>query len=151
MRRDPVLIVSASAGAGHTRAAEAVREALDRRGMAAEHVDVLDLAPRWVRRVYGGVFRILAERAPRVWHGLCAIADGPEGDAAHWGPVAHRILFRSFRRLLRARRWSHCLFTHFLPAQLASRTNAARFAICITDYTLHRWWAQPRVTEYFTG
>lgn len=147
----PVLIVSASAGSGHVRAAEAVREALSSVHLDAVHVDVLDLAPRWVRGVYGGGFRLLAERAPRVWKGLYSLSDGPDGDPAHWGPVAQRILFREFRRLLRSRPWGYCLSTHFLPTQLAARSGAARFGLVVTDYTLHRYWVQPRVREYFVG
>jgi processive 1,2-diacylglycerol beta-glucosyltransferase len=147
----PVLIVSASAGAGHVRAAEAVGKACAAIKVAAEHVDVLDLAPRWVRGLYGGGFRLLAEHAPGVWRGIYSMSDGPEGDTARWGPVAHRILFREFRRLLRSRPWEYCLSTHFLPTQLAARSGATRFGLVVTDFTLHRYWVQPHVREYFVG
>jgi processive 1,2-diacylglycerol beta-glucosyltransferase len=42
--------------------------------------------------------------------------------------------------------------THFLPAQLAAgRAGAPPFAAVVTDYTLHRYWAQPRVGHYFVA
>jgi processive 1,2-diacylglycerol beta-glucosyltransferase len=147
----PVLILSASAGSGHVRAAEAVRKACSAGGLDAEHVDVLELAPRWVRGVYGGGFKLLAERAPGMWRSLYSMSDGPEGDTARWGPLAQRILFREFRRLLRSRPWQYCVSTHFLPTQLAARSGAPRFGLVVTDYTLHRYWVQPRVHEYFVG
>ena len=56
-RRPGVLIVSASAGSGHVRAAEALREAFAQADMGGvEHVDILELSPAWLRRAYGGGF-----------------------------------------------------------------------------------------------
>jgi processive 1,2-diacylglycerol beta-glucosyltransferase len=148
----PILIVSASAGTGHVRAGDALAEAMQREGVRAEHVDVLRLAPRWVKHAYGGGFELLASRAPRLWREVYALADGPDGDSARWGPVAARALFGGFRRLLHAERWRLCLCTHFLPSQLmAGRSGAPPFGLVVTDFALHRYWVQPRVREYFTA
>lgn len=148
----PVLIVSASAGTGHVRAAQALEKAFRAAGVETEHVDVLELAPRALRLAYGGGFELLAKRAPRVWGELYSRFDGPGGDRAAWGPFAARLLFREFERLLRSRPWSHCVCTHFLPAQLASaRYPALPFSLAITDHVLHRYWVQPGVRTYFTA
>lgn len=148
--RDPVLIVSASAGAGHGRAGEALKAAFEVAGTPADHIDVLGLAPRWVRVAYGGGFKLLAARAPRIWRGIYVLSDGPAVDAARWGPIANRILFRAFRRLLAAGRWRYGLCTHFLPTQLAAGSaGTPPFALVMTDFTLHRYWVQPRVRDYF--
>jgi processive 1,2-diacylglycerol beta-glucosyltransferase len=147
-----ILVVSASAGMGQVRAGEAVTAALANGVVRAEHVDVLSLAPRWVGRAYGGGFELLASRAPRLWREIYERSDGPTEDAARWGPVAARVLFRSFRRLLRSHPWRLCLCTHFLPSQLMSgRPGAPPFALVVTDYSLHRYWVQPRVREYFVA
>lgn len=148
----PVLIVSASAGTGHMRAAQALQKALQRVGVETEHVDVLSLAPRALRLAYGGGFELLARRAPRVWGELYARSDGPGGDRAVWGPYAARLLFREFDRLLRSRPWSHCICTHFLPAQLTGhRSTPVSFSLVITDHVLHRYWVQPGVQTFFTA
>lgn len=137
---------------GHVRAGEAVSAALRSRGLGAEHVDILALAPRWVRSAYGGGFRLLAGRAPVIWRGLYALSDGSGEDAARWGPIARRLLFRSFARLLSSRPWSACVCTHFLPAQLtAGRANVPPFSLIITDFSLHRYWLQPRVSNYYVA
>jgi processive 1,2-diacylglycerol beta-glucosyltransferase len=149
-----VLIVSASAGNGHLRAGEALKSAARRYypQWRVEHLDVLEQAPRWVRLAYGGGFELLAARAPRVWGGIYRWADGPERDHARWAALAERTLFRAFRRLLLQGGWDLCICTHFLPAQLAAgRSGMPRFALVVTDYTLHRYWAQPRVARYFVG
>lgn len=154
MRPDGILIVSASTGTGHLRAAEALREAYAQLAPErhVEHVDLLDLAPRWVRSAYGGGYEVITTRTPWLWREIYERTDAPRGDRARWGPLAQRMLFRAFRRELLARRWGLCLCTHFLPGQLAAGTpGAPPFAMVITDLTLHRFWAQPRVHRYFVG
>lgn len=147
-----LLIVSASTGTGHLRAAEAVREAAAADGTHAEHVDLLDLAPAWVRSVYGTGYEAVAARAPRVWKGIYRLTDGRAADRARWAPLAWRILFREFHRLLTARPWDACVCTHFLPAQLAAdRPGLPPMSLVMTDLTVHRCWVQPRVRRYFAG
>ena len=153
-RTQRILIVSATAGQGHARAADALRAAFTRLqpNWKVEHIDVLSLAPRWVKLAYGGGFELLANRAPRVWGGLYRWSDGPQGDRARWGTFAEHTLFRRFHRLIHNGGWSYCICTHFLPAQLAAgRAAAPRFALVVTDLTLHRYWAQPRVARYFVA
>src|SRR5687767_13764999 len=134
-KRSNVLIVSASAGAGHMRAAEALREnfvAQSRRGWT-EHVDILELAPRWVRHAYGGGFELVAAHAPWMWRELYSLTDGRHSDLARWGPLAERLLFRAFRRLAENGDWDLILCTHFLPCQLtARRRDLPPFALVVT-------------------
>lgn len=152
MPEGPVLIVSASAGTGHVRAGAALERAFADHGVEARHVDVLSLAPRLVRTAYGGGFELLARRAPRVWREIYERSDGPDCNDAPWGPHSLGLLFREFRSLLRSRPWRLVLSTHFLPSQLAAgQPGMPPFGLVVTDYTLHRYWAQPRVREYFVA
>lgn len=149
-----VLIVSASAGTGHVRAGEALREgfAAEAPGWPVEHVDILDLAPRWVATVYGEGYELIAARAPSLWRELYARTDGRSPDAARWAPVAQRVLFRRFRRLVRSGRWTTVVCTHFLPCQLgAGRAGMPPFSLVVTDFTLHRYWVQPGADRYFVA
>lgn len=145
-----VLIVSASAGTGHTRAAEAVGTAVSAVGLQATHVDILELAPSWVRTLYGTGFEALVSHAPRVWGEIYRIADGEDADQARWALAARRSVFRAFHRLLIASTWDQVVCTHFLPAQLAAgrQRSTPPFTLVITDFTLHRYWVQPRVARY---
>ena len=154
MRHSAVLIVSAANGTGHLRAAEAVRGAVAARDPAVhvEHVELLSIAPRWVRAFYGSLFEKMVERAPRVWKEIYRLSDGADADTARWAPLAHHTLFREFRRLLLSRPWNVCVSTHFLPCQLAAgRTGLPRFGLVVTDFGLHRYWAQPGVSSYFVA
>ncbi|MBA2669082.1 MAG: hypothetical protein H0U67_01770 [Gemmatimonadetes bacterium] len=149
-----VLIVSASTGTGHRRAAEAVEDAFAETvpWLPVKHVDLLSLAPRWVRTAYGDGFELLATRAPRIWGEVYRRTDAASPDLARWGPLAHRMLFREFRKLLLSREWGACVCTHFLPGQLAAGgAGIPPFSMVITDLTLHHFWAQPRVGRYFVA
>jgi processive 1,2-diacylglycerol beta-glucosyltransferase len=148
-----ILIASASAGTGHLAAAEALRHALTEGegGSRVEHVDVLQLGPPWVRAAYADGFEVLASRAPRLWKGVYSWTDGSV-DAARWGAAAQRALFPAFRRLLVAGQWDAVVCTHFLPCQLAAGgAGLPPFALVATDFTLHRYWAQQRVTRFFVA
>lgn len=154
MSQPSVLIVSAANGTGHLRAAEAVRGALAARdpGLHVEHVELLSIAPRWVRAFYGSLFEKMVEKAPRVWKEIYRLTDGDDHDSARWGALAQRTLFREFRRLLLSRPWSVAISTHFLPCQLAAgRSGLPRFGLVVTDFGLHRFWAQPGVSTYFVA
>jgi processive 1,2-diacylglycerol beta-glucosyltransferase len=154
MSRPAVLIVSAANGTGHIRAAEAVREALAARdpGLHVEHVELLSIAPRWVRTFYGSLFETMVSRAPRLWKEIYRFTDGTDANQARWGPVAHRTLFREFRRLLKSGPWRVCVCTHFLPAQLAAgRFGLPPLSLVITDFGLHRFWVQRGVAQYFVA
>lgn len=154
MRRSDVLVVSASTGTGHLRAAQALRDALLARDPAArvEHVDLLTLAPRLVRATYGSGYELVAARAPRLWNRIYRLTDGDDADRARWAALAAPLLFRAFRRLLRSHPWRLCLCTHFLPCQLAAGgAGLPPFALAITDFTLHRFWVQRGVGRYFVA
>lgn len=153
MRSDNgILILSAGAGTGHIRAGEAVEEALRSRAPArrVEHIDVLELAPDWVESAYGGGFEFLAARAPEVWRRIYELSDGPDDGQTRLWSMAARVLFREFRRKLRAGPWGRCVCTHFLPGQLvAGRPGFPPLSMAITDYQLHRYWVQPGIDRYY--
>ncbi|HEU0052739.1 MAG TPA: glycosyltransferase [Longimicrobium sp.] len=149
--RSGILVVSARTGTGHLRAAEALVEAAAEAhpGVRVTHVELLEVAPRWVRACYGAGYEWMAARAPRAWSGIYRLTDGDGGDRARWAPLARRLLFREFARLVGAG-WDACVCTHFLPAQLAGRLRGAPpISVVMTDFTVHRFWAQPAIARYF--
>ncbi len=149
-----ILIVSASTGTGHMRAGDALREAASDAypELPVRHVDLLETAPAWVRAVYGTGYEMVATRAPRTWKEIYRLTDGDGGDRARWAPMARRLLFREFGRILASGPWSACVCTHFLPSQVAARhPSAPGVSLVITDFTVHRYWVQPSVGRYFVA
>jgi processive 1,2-diacylglycerol beta-glucosyltransferase len=148
-----ILIASASVGEGHIRCAEAVREALlsadpSRR---VEHVDVLDFATDWARRVYREAFLRVAARSRPLAYALYVGSDGEKPDDVRWGHLAERVAFRRFSRFVHAGRWQHCICTHPLPSQLMHREKRPRTHLVVTDWALHRFWVQPYVDNFFVA
>ena len=76
---DKVLVLSASAGAGHVRAAQAVEHALleMRVARAVRHVDTLDYTNKLFRRLYSNAYIDLVNNAPEVLGWLYEQLDKP--------------------------------------------------------------------------
>ena len=74
-----VLVLSASAGAGHLRAAEAIEKAIRLRGLASEvqHLDVLKYTNKVFRHLYSKAYIDLVNNAPRFWDGCMTISTIP--------------------------------------------------------------------------
>jgi processive 1,2-diacylglycerol beta-glucosyltransferase len=112
------LVLTGSVGSGHTRAAQAVVEAMLRSGHAAdaEVVDVLGHAWPAFRALYRDAYISLIERAPGVVGWLYRSSDTAEGGGARrW---LQRQALARMRRLLREERPDTIVCTHFLGAEL---------------------------------
>src|SRR5690606_6655449 len=71
-----LLVLSASVGAGHVRAGEALAEAArDLFDGETRHLDVLDFTSRTYRRAYADSYLTLVARNPALWGYLYATAD----------------------------------------------------------------------------
>jgi processive 1,2-diacylglycerol beta-glucosyltransferase len=57
-----VLVLSAAAGAGHVRSAEALATAFTAKGIAAKHVEVLKYASSFFKKVYSDLYVELVNR-----------------------------------------------------------------------------------------
>ncbi len=77
-----VLVLSASAGAGHLRAAEAIEKAIRIRGVASEvqHLDVLKYTNHVFRNLYSKAYIELVNKAPEVLGWLYDHLDDPAKD-----------------------------------------------------------------------
>jgi processive 1,2-diacylglycerol beta-glucosyltransferase len=152
-----IIILSASVGAGHVRAAQAIQTALARQipGAAIEHLDVLELTNAPFRRAYGkGYFRA-AQRAPRFVGWMYDFLDHPNdhGAAALTRQFFERLNFKRLSRLLTDRPWDLAICTHFLPAALIARLRRRELinypqAVVVTDFDVHGMWVS-RPTERF--
>ncbi len=122
-----VLLLSATSGAGHVRAAQAFEKAFLARGdCAVEHVDALQHVSKLFQRVYDKAYISMVRRRPGI-EGRPLRPHGPAVAARAAAPCAG------------------CVATHFLPAAIiayliAKRKLHARHAIVVTDYDVHAMW-----------
>ena len=152
-----VLILSASAGAGHLRAAEAVERAFREAGAAREvkHVDTLRFTNKVFRTLYSKAYIELVNKSPEVLGWLYDALDTP------WKNERRRLALdklntRPFVKMLREERPDICVSTHFLPAEIiswlrAKERIAARQAVVVTDFDVHAMWLCHHYEQYFVA
>lgn len=153
-----ILLLSVSSGAGHTRAAEALRScthpALSE--MTLRHLDVMHFVTRFQRVLYTDFYVFLVKRAPLMWRCLYQHTNSAKPDGS-----LHRLRRWAERRGSKALLSEIAQFkpdiiicTHFLPAEILSQHIAEGGKQCpvwvqVTDFDLHRMWVHEHMTGYF--
>jgi processive 1,2-diacylglycerol beta-glucosyltransferase len=155
-----LLILSVSAGAGHTRAAQAIEAQAQVHASSVEcrHVDVMTLVPSSFRKFYAESYIELVERHPRVWSYLYQASDRMPRDAvfAQFRRLVERLNTRALREAVADYAPHHIVCTHFLPAELMAHEirrdrSVAPVWVQVTDFDLHRLWIQPGMRGYFAA
>lgn len=152
-----ILVLSASVGAGHVRAAEAVEAALDRTGapVTTTNYDALAFMAPAFRKVYRDGYFDLVRRAPRILGWLYDATDKP----FHKDVVRLKLEQAGATRLLRKIREYDpdvAICTHFLPAALLDRERRknrcrARIVTVVTDFEVHGMWLNAPSDHYFVA
>jgi processive 1,2-diacylglycerol beta-glucosyltransferase len=155
-----ILILSVSAGAGHMRAAEAIRcyAAEHVPDVEALHLDVMDYVPSGFRRIYTDFYIRLVNRHPAVWGYLYRVTNEAAADSAlqKLRRRVERLNTRALRRKIAAFSPDCIICTHFLPAEILAHGREREQLRCpvwvqVTDFDLHRMWVQPNITGYFAA
>jgi processive 1,2-diacylglycerol beta-glucosyltransferase len=157
-----VLVLSASVGAGHLRAAEAVEAALHRLAPQTHvrNVDVLDLTNRVFRRLYGRLYLDLVNKAPHVLGYFYDMLDRPSKSGRNRGDgfrlLLEKLNLRPFIKFLQAEPWDLVINTHFLPAEIIASLRKKKLldvpqVTVTTDFETHRLWVNPPCERYFTA
>jgi processive 1,2-diacylglycerol beta-glucosyltransferase len=152
-----LVILSVSAGAGHVRAAEAVRAAAAQQhpGMSVVHLDVMELVPKLFRRIYADSYLSLINRHPAFWGYLYHASDRarPDGGLTKLREALERINTRQLTKRLAELAPKRILCTHFLPAQLLARLRrqgacAIPTWVTVTDFDIHVLWVHQGLSGY---
>ena len=156
-----ILVLSASVGAGHLRAAQAVELALRQLDPTAvvRNLDVLELTNAAFRKLYGRAYLDLVNRAPHVlgyFYDLLDRAPSPQHKSDRLRLLVEKLNLRQFLRLIETETWDVIVNTHFLPAEIiASLRRSGRIATpqltATTDFETHRLWVNQPCDHYFTA
>ena len=157
MTFNKVLILSASAGAGHMRAAEAVERAFRLMNAARDvrHVDTLQYTNKLFRHLYSKAYIDLVNKSPELLGWFYDHLDKP------WKNERRRLALdklntRPFVKMLKAYQPDITVCTHFLPAEIISWLKAkerigCRQAIVVTDFDVHAMWLCHHYEQYFVA
>ncbi len=152
-----VLILSASAGAGHLRAAEAIERAFLELNAAAEvrNVDTLQYTNKVFRHLHSKAYIEMVNKMPEVLGWLYDHLDKP------WKNERRRLALdklntRPFVKLLKEYDPEITVCTHFLPAEIISWLKAkgrvsCRQSIVVTDFDVHAMWLCRHYEHYFVA
>lgn len=157
-----ILIVSASVGTGHLRAAEALELAFQQTVPEAlvRNVDAFRLSTAVFKRCYADMYLDLIDRAPWFLGYIYGLMDRPR-------PLGHdrwyhlrvsleKMSMRPFLHLLQSEPWDLVVNTFFLPAEIvADMRKLNRFhgrqVMVVTDFETHRNWVNHPCDHYFTA
>jgi processive 1,2-diacylglycerol beta-glucosyltransferase len=151
-----VLLLSASSGAGHVRAAQALEKAFAARGdCVVEHIDAIHYVSKLFQRVYDKAYISMVRRAPELMGVLYDRTDQP------WNHPRRRLAMDRLNtqpmiRMLKRMQPDLCVATHFLPAEIiawliAKKKLSASHAIVVTDYDVHALWLCRTVDRYYVA
>src|SRR4051812_7128705 len=152
-----VLILSASAGAGHVRAAQAIERAFAELGAAqtVRHIDILEYTNPLFRRLYSKAYIEMVNRMPEVLGWLYDFYDNPEKDD-RLQVAFDKLNTVPFVKLLQRYQPEFTVCTHFLPAEIISWLMdrgrlKTRQAIVVTDFDVHAQWLCANFAHYFVA
>lgn len=152
-----VLILSASAGSGHVRAAAAIEQICRTRSVIAEvrNVDALTYTNQLFRRFYSKFYFQLMRNMPTLLGWFYDNLDEP------WKTERMRLMLsrlntRPLVRMIRDFDPDITICTHFLPAEIISYLIAkeaiqARLSIVVTDLDVHAMWLSRQFHHYFVA
>ena len=151
-----VLLLSASSGAGHVRAAQALEKAFTARGdCIVEHIDAIHYVSKLFQRIYDKAYISMVRRVPELMGVLYDRTDQP------WNHPRRRLALDRLNtqpmiRMLKRMQPDICVATHFLPAEIiawliAREKLRARHAIVVTDYDVHALWLCRTVDRYYVA
>ena len=152
-----VLILSASVGAGHLRAAEALEKAFRQTDAAQEirNIDVLQFTNPLFRRLYGKAYLDMVNTMPEVLGWMYDSFDKP------WQNERRRLALdrlntQPFIKLLKDYQPDIAVCTHFLPAEIISWLKGKEKisfpqAIVVTDFDVHAMWLCHHFEQYFVA
>jgi len=158
--RKKILVFSVSAGAGHIRAAEAIRSAGERwfGNLDITHVDLMDLVPKLFRKIYADSYIKIVEKHPALWGYLYDKTDQEKADSSlnRIRIAVERLNTTKIKKVLRELDPDVIICTHFLPAQILSLKIQRGLLtkpvwVVDTDFDVHALWVQPHMAGYFAA
>jgi processive 1,2-diacylglycerol beta-glucosyltransferase len=152
-----VLILSVSAGTGHTKAAEALEKVFRQQPGVGEirNVDALRFTNKLFRDFYSKLYIQLVHKAPTILGFVYRNSDEP------WKTDRMRLMLdrlntRALERFIAKFKPDITVCTHFLPAEIISYLISkgklnARLSIVVTDLDVHAMWLCRTFHRYFVA
>ncbi|NHQ86526.1 glycosyltransferase [Iodobacter sp. HSC-16F04] len=155
-----ILLLSVSAGAGHVRAAEAIRAYahLGDTPLEVVHLDVMQYVTAGFRKLYTDFYIKLVNNAPALWGYLYNFTNDAQADSSieKLRKKLERMNARALLKEIAEFNPDAIICTHFLPAEILSRLlnkGVVNYPVWVqvTDFDLHRMWVHEGMAGYFAA
>lgn len=150
-----VLILTVSAGYGHTATARSIEQRLAERGISAECIDVYQYVNKLISETIDKSTALYAKYTPEVYRLIYQYLDsGSIDERFNLVSFINALCTYRFEKLLRELNPDFIICTHVFAAQLVhelkrkGRCRAELLGIC-TDYTIHPYWETVSTMDYF--
>ncbi len=150
-----VLILTVSAGYGHTATARSIEQRLAERGISAECIDVYQYVNKLISETIDKSTALYAKYTPEVYRLIYQYLDsGSIDERFNLMSFINALCTYRFEKLLRELNPDFIICTHVFAAQLVhelkrkGRCRAELLGIC-TDYTIHPYWETVSTMDYF--
>ena len=159
MSRKKILLLSVSAGAGHVRAAEAIKKHADGYDTVETlHLDVMNYVPKTFRKVYVDSYLKLVKDFPTLWGLLYKKIDvtPATGPLQKLRRAVERLNTGKLLKAVNGFNPDAVVCTHFLPAEiLMHQIIKNKFDkpvwVQVTDFDVHQMWLIPKMQGYFVA
>ncbi len=149
-----ILVIYASAGAGHQKAAEAIYDGIKKYTKHdAKIVDVLDYTS--AKELYRQSYIQMVSKVPWLWAFSFSLIDIPWVQPLVHGVrrVYNTIIGQKLEKFLKTEQFDYMFSTHFMPNEVASSLKARRLiktkiVSCVTDFDVHKIWIAKNVDRY---
>ncbi len=151
-----ILVIHASAGAGHLKAAEAVYNGIKKStGHDVFLVDALDHSSFLFRKFYKQTYFFLISKVPFVWGFVFWLLDiswlQPLIQA--FRRLHNTINTPQLHRLMVEEKFDVIIMTHFMPTEIAASLKrsgkiSSQLITVITDYDVHKIWLAKGIDTY---
>lgn len=142
-----IMILYASAGGGHKRAAEALVESATAHALTPVVRDILDFVPPLYRKTYAGGYLRLIRAAPELWGYLYSHTDRRAQHPLQRNvrSVFNKLNALSFYHFFKDENPDAVVCTHFMPLELIASRRKERYrrvplSAVVTDYAAHALW-----------
>ncbi len=158
--RKSVLVISATAGAGHVRAGEALVAAakLMPDPPAISHVDILNFTSPLFRTLYSKAYYAIVSRSPGLWGYVYDRSDqsGPPPGKKLLMKLFDHFNYKKYLSRLNELNPDAVVCTHFLPYlaiedELLERNWKIPFYSVPTDYAVHALWVSRAVKRFYAA
>ena len=140
------LIIYASLGEGHKKAAFALKDFL-----GAECLDLLDFYPPLFKKLQQDIYLYITQKIPFLWESAFNIS---KSKAVRFAvEKANAILLAGFIAYLRENKPEIIIATHFFPLPLISlikKETGVKVIVVVTDMRSHPIWAHQCADNYIT-